>query len=201
MQELENFLLVGLGNPGAKYKNNRHNIGWIIAEKFAEKYNLDWQKERKYFYTNLKLFDKNIHICLPRTYMNLSGEAVLSLCTKYKIPPKNVIAIVDEYNFPIGKIHFRTSGSDGGHNGIYSIIESLGTSDFCRLRCGIDRKFGAGELVDYVLADFPDNEKALLDDMVNKSIEGLEHLFEIGISKGMQFINTNKNTNQEQKDN
>ena len=190
MQENENYLLVGLGNPGEKYKNNRHNIGWMVAEKFAEKFNLDWQKEKKYFYTKLNLFGNDVHICLPRTYMNLSGEAVLSLCTKYKIAPKNVISIVDEYNFPIGKIHFRTNGSDGGCNGIFSIIESLGTREFCRLRCGIDRKFGAGELVDYVLADFPEYEKELLDEMIKKSIEGLLFLFENGIMKGMQYINT-----------
>ncbi len=199
MENYENYLIVGLGNPGEKYKFNRHNIGWMIAEQFAEKFNGKWQKERKYFYSFLDKFNKNIHLCLPRTYMNLSGEAVLSLCTKFKIHPKNVIVIVDEYNFPTGKIHFRTSGSDGGHNGLTSIIEMLGTQEFGRLRCGIDRKFGPGELVDYVLADFPNSEYEALEQMKKNSIEGLLYLLENGVAKGMQFINTNFNPKKEEK--
>ncbi len=191
MDNLEEYLVVGLGNPGEKYKYNRHNIGWMIVESLASKFNCKWQKERKYYLTKFEYSGKTIHLCLPRTYMNLSGEAVLSLTTKLKITPKNIIAIVDEYNFPVGKIHFKLNGSDGGHNGISSLIELLGTSEFGRFRCGIGRDFGVGELVDYVLADFPANQKVIIDKMINNSIEGLLYLFENGIAKGMQFINTN----------
>ncbi len=185
------YIIVGLGNPGAKYKNNRHNIGWKIVEALATKYQCQWTKGKKYFLTEINFFGNKIYLCLPRTYMNLSGEAVLSLSTKFKINPRNIIAIVDEYNFPVGKIHFKLNGSDGGHNGISSIIENLGTTEFCRFRCGIDREFGAGELVDYVLADFPENQFQFIELMVKNSIEGLLYLFENGIIKGMQFINTN----------
>lgn len=183
------YLIVGLGNPGKRYENTRHNIGWMVAENFIEKRKGEINNSHIYKYSHIEYSRKNVIVAMPTTYMNLSGEAVLKLKHKYSVSNDRIIVIVDEYNFPTGKIHLRKGGSDGGHNGVTSVIEELGSADFYRLRCGIDRKFGAGELVDYVLKPFPDEENDLLKLMIEKSVLSLEMLIKDGIPRTMNNIN------------
>ncbi|TAE28974.1 MAG: aminoacyl-tRNA hydrolase [Candidatus Kapaibacterium sp.] len=184
------WIIVGLGNPGAKYAETRHNIGWMVVEKFAQKYHAtfthgkgDWHEAR------CTVHDQNVLLMLPTTYMNLSGTAAAHAQKFFKTPATRFIAVVDEYNFPVGRIHIKNSGSNGGHNGTASMIEELGTDKFVRLRCGIDKNFGPGELVQYVLQAFAPDEILLRDDMIQKSIDAIETILEIGLAKAMQTIN------------
>ena len=197
------WLVVGLGNPGARYAETRHNIGWMVAEAFARKHTIkksassaqealfsvgkgDWHEAR------CSVKGADVVVILPTTYMNLSGKAAVQASKTFHIPVGRIIAVVDEYNFPLGRIHLKNSGSDGGHNGTASMIEELGTSSFFRLRCGIDKKFGAGQLVEYVLSPFVPEEIAARDAMIDESVRALETLIELGAARAMQAINVQK---------
>lgn len=189
------WLFVGLGNPGEKYARTRHNIGWMVAERLAEKYKASFVPGRgDWLEASFTIGSKHVVAMLPTTYMNASGEAVSSFCKKHFLLPERVVAIVDEYNFPVGTIHLKGQGSDGGHNGLTSLIEELGTDKFWRLRCGIDRKFGQGELVKYVLSPFEHHEAENLELMVQQAVETLEFISRLGAQKAMNHINTLKKT-------
>lgn len=192
------WLIVGLGNPGARYAETRHNIGWMVADAFARKHTVskntplfsagkgDWYEAR------CAVRGTDVVVILPTTYMNLSGKATEQASKLFRIPKERIVAIVDEYNFPVGRIHLKNSGSDGGHNGTSSMIEELGTQAFFRLRCGIDKKFGPGELVDYVLKPFAPEEIAARDAMIEKAVAALETLIEVGAARAMQIVNVQK---------
>jgi len=169
-------LIVGLGNPGSKYENTRHNVGRMAIDKIAEKFDAEWQPETGiYLKAEFKTKGKQFLLCKPDTYMNNSGEAVKKIADKYSVNPNDIIIIVDEYNFPLGRIQLKQSGSDGGHNGTASIINELKDENFWRLRCGIGNDFGPNGLVDYVLSDFPLTQKQILDDMLNKITSAVTH--------------------------
>jgi PTH1 family peptidyl-tRNA hydrolase len=189
------WLIVGLGNPGARYAETRHNIGWMVADAFARKHTVsknpalfsagkgDWHEAR------CAVRGTDVMVILPTTYMNLSGKAADRASKLFHIPKERIVAIVDEYNFPVGRIHLKNSGSDGGHNGTASMIEELGTQAFFRLRCGIDKKFGPGELVDYVLKPFAAEEIVARDAMIDKAVTAIETLIEVGAARAMQIVN------------
>ncbi len=190
MEEID-LLIAGLGNPGEKYQNNRHNIGFMIAQAFVNKYRGKFKKYSKYSYiAKLPVSGKNIIICLPMTFMNLSGKALKELADSYKIKSSKIVVICDEYNFPFGKLHYKANGSDGGHNGVGSVIDELEATDFIRLRVGIDKNFGSGELVNYVLSDFNDEENKLLPELIKKGIEALEAVIFSEPVKAMNKINS-----------
>jgi len=198
------YLIIGLGNPGSRYEDTRHNIGWMVAKSFINKHKGIFQTSHIYKYCHIEYSRKNVIVAMPTTYMNLSGEAVVKLKNKYSVSNDRIIIIVDEFNFHTGKIHLKKGGSDGGHNGITSVIEELNSADFYRMRCGIDRKFGAGELVDYVLKPFPSEEQDFLKLMIEKSVISIEMIIKDGISKTMNNINNenfweNKFNKKEQK--
>lgn len=186
-----NWLIVGLGNPGSKYAGNRHNIGWMAAEAFCKKHKGEIAESSSIYYSaEVKYARQQVLAVFPTTYMNRSGEAVKKIANKFSIPPNNIIVLVDEYNFPLGKVHLKNSGSDGGHNGIANIIEEMNTPNFIRLRLGIDKKFGMGELVDYVLSDFASDEKEVLDLTINKAIDSIECVLKSGLQRAMSQINS-----------
>ncbi len=186
------YLIAGLGNPGKKYENTRHNIGWMVALSLIEKYKAKLTTSTIFYYADVKVSGTNFLVCLPTTFMNASGEAIMKISRKHSIMPDKIIAVVDEYNFPVGRIHLRKGGSDGGHNGISSLIEELGTEDFYRLRCGIAKDFGPGELVDYVLSPFPDSDLDNLKLMIEKSVFTIEHIAKAGINRAMNDINSDR---------
>ena len=147
-------LIVGLGNPGRKYAGNRHNIGFQCVDRLAEGHAICLSKSRfKARYGEGRLDDCRIILAKPLTYMNSSGEAVGPLSRWYKIPPERVLVIHDDLDLPLARVRLRSGGSSGGHHGIASVIEHLGTCDFPRLRIGIGRP-QCGEPTDYVLNDF-----------------------------------------------
>lgn len=187
------WLIVGLGNPGVKYEKNRHNVGWMILDSFAKKHNLDFQNINSIGHFSKMTFKGNTAFLVkPTTYMNNSGSAVIGLCRKFGINSENILVLVDEYNFEVGRLHLKNSGSDGGHNGIASIIERLGTDKFYRLRCGIGNDFRNGELVDYVLSDFPEQDIENLNLMIDKSIDSIETVLEFGAARAMTLINSGR---------
>ncbi len=192
-QKSYDYLIVGLGNPGDIYAGNRHNVGWMTAEALCKKYKAKISNNSNIYLTaDIKIFGKEVLVCFPTTYMNNSGEAVRKLVAKHNINPNNVIVVVDEYNFPIGKVHCKNSGSDGGHNGIGSIIDELERTDFVRLRLGIDKNFAFGGLVDYVLSDFTAQEITLVEIMTQRAVEAIEQIVRAGLSRAMSDINSEK---------
>lgn len=195
------YLIVGLGNPGEKYQKTRHNIGWMVSNAINIEKSTKWKLHKNlYLFSNFSMFGKNVINAIPVTYMNNSGMAVKELLNKYKIPINNVIVIVDEYNFPVGKVHIKKCGSDGGHNGIASIIEETESNDFLKLRCGIGKDFPSGGMVDYVLSDFPETQQTDVMDMIDKAIDSIEHIIKVGFSRAMSDINSERLWKEEKKD-
>lgn len=169
------MLIVGLGNPGQKYAHTRHNVGWMAVDAFVEKHRGMWSTpSRLYQAAALRMAGKTVHVIKPLTYMNDSGIAVKQALAAYKLPTSQLLVVVDEFNFDVGQVSLKPRGSDGGHNGMASIIEELNTSEFWRLRLGISRDFGPGQLVDYVLADFPVSQQILVRTMLTAAVETIE---------------------------
>lgn len=193
MNETFDYIFVGLGNPGAKYEKTRHNIGWLALCEFVlrQEKDFNFSKSLNAYQVKLNYAGKSVLCLLPATYMNNSGEAVITATKKYNVPPKNIIVLVDEYNFDLGKVHLKIGGSAGGHNGLKSLLFHLETDQFYKLRMGISRNFGPGELVDYVLSEFTEEEwKGELTNSIIKVVKGLEKILQIGPAKAMSEINS-----------
>jgi len=148
---MNDIYLVGLGNPGKKYSNSRHNIGFLILEYFSKKYNSKFllKEKIKSSYSELKINDATYRLFLPNTFMNNSGEAVRAIVDWYKINLDQLFVIVDDKDIPLGKIRFRKKGGSGGHNGLKSIIEKLQTNNFNRIRIGIGSSSSINEMRDF----------------------------------------------------
>lgn len=184
------WLVLGLGNPGAEYANTRHNIGYRVTERFTNKHHGVLKPGTgPWLEASLRYAQKELLVAVPTTYMNQSGVAARKLLALHRLASDQLIVIVDEYNFPVGRIHIKLGGSDGGHNGIASIIEELGTDRFWRLRCGIGHEFGPGELVDYVLSPFPPEQEVLVEQMIADAVHALERIARIGIARATSEIN------------
>lgn len=191
MAKKVDWLIAGLGNPEKKYMNNRHNVGWMVAAALCNKNKKPIMPfSAKYLQSSVRLSGNLVFVALPTTYMNNSGKALKEICNMYDIPIDRVMIIVDEYNFPIGKIHLKAGGGDGGHNGVASVIEEMNSMDFLRLRCGIGKDFPPGGMVDYVLSDFNNEELEGLEAMINRAVEAIEHLVGAGASRAMSDINS-----------
>lgn len=187
------WLIVGLGNPGTKYEDTRHNIGWMVCEELIRRTGGRWEKGKgEYVQCLLKLYGKSVLVILPMTYMNASGTAAASVASAHKLSSDRIVAVVDEYNFPVGKVHLKMGGSDGGHNGVASLIEELRTDRFWRLRCGIEKNFGPGQLVDYVLSPFTDSERELRDVMIRRGADAIATIMSAGIQRAPSAINADQ---------
>ncbi len=185
------WLFCGLGNPGEKYKCTRHNFGFLAIDTFAKKHNLKFK-----FYRDLEseaVFYKDKAILVkPLTYMNLSGRAVEKWILKENIPLTNLLVIYDDMDLPLGKIKILPKGGAGGHKGMLSIIEHLGTSEFPRMRLGIDKPLNSS-VVDYVLSPFSEEEKPVVMKVLELSSSALEDILHIGLLKTMTKYNSLKN--------
>ncbi len=180
---MNEIYLIGLGNPGKKYSNSRHNIGFLLLENFSKKYNSNFllKDKLKSFYSEFKANDSTYKLFLPNTFMNNSGEAVLAIVDWYKINLDQIFVIVDDKDLPLGKIRFRKKGSSGGHNGLKSIIEKLQTHDFNRIRIGIGSPLSTKGInnfntISHVLGNISREEKSILDKVYVRVIESLEEL-------------------------
>jgi PTH1 family peptidyl-tRNA hydrolase len=190
---MNDIYLIGLGNPGKNYTNNRHNIGFQLLENFSKKYNSNFlfKDKLKSFYSEFKTNDSIYRLFLPNTFMNNSGEAVLAIVSWYKINLDQIFVIVDDKDLPLGKIRFRKKGSSGGHNGLKSIIEKLHTHNFNRIRIGIGsppstRGTNNFNTISHVLGNISLEEKSILDKVFIRVIESLE---ELHAQKEEYFIN------------
>jgi len=147
-------LIVGLGNPGRKYADNRHNVGFQCLDRLAEAWGLSFSRQKhKALLAQGQIAGLKVILAKPHTFMNLSGEAMERMARFYKVPPENILVIYDDLDLPVGRIRLRPEGGSGGHKGMQSIIEHLGSNGFPRLRVGIGRPTH-GDPVDYVLGDF-----------------------------------------------
>lgn len=177
-------LVVALGNPTEKYTNTRHNVGFMVADKIAKKYNLEFlnQSKLKSMVIKTKLNQKDLLIIKPQTYMNLSGEAVIATCNFFKIKNEDIIVVYDDLSLNIGKLRFRASGSDGGHNGIKSILQVLGSKNIHRLKIGIGPQPQNIPAEHFVLANFKIDELLPLNDSLDKAVTAIETYLTQGIN-------------------
>ena len=180
---MNEIYLIGLGNPGKKYSNSRHNIGFLILENFSKKYNSKFSLKDKVksFFAEFKINDSTYRLFLPNTFMNNSGEAVRAIIDWYKINLDQIFIIVDDKDLPLGKIRFRKKGSSGGHNGLKNIIEKLQTQDFNRVRIGIGSPTSINgknnfNTISHVLGNISSEEKSVLDKVYEKVIRSFEQL-------------------------
>ncbi len=161
------FLIAGLGNPGAKYAHNRHNIGFLAAERLADTFRASpWSKKFQGEVCEARLKDDRLFLLKPHTFMNLSGESVGAAARFYKIAPENVIVLYDELDLPIGKLRVKQGGGHGGHNGLKSIDAHLG-KEYRRVRIGIGRPEHKDAVTNYVLGDFSKAEWGIQDKMLD----------------------------------
>lgn len=168
--------IVGLGNPGKKYDSTRHNLGFNILEKFAIKNKLNFKTSKKdYYYSEGLLNASDFFLIKPTIFMNLSGIAVFDFVNEHPVEIEDLLVVYDDVNLALAKIRLRKSGSDGGHNGIKSIIYHLQNDSFPRLRFGIGNEFVKGDLAEFVLTNFSENELKLIDESINFSIELIEN--------------------------
>ena len=180
---MNEIYLIGLGNPGKKYANSRHNIGFSLLEDLSKKYNSNFllKEKLKSSCSEFKINDYTYRLFLPNTYMNNSGDAVRAIVDWYKINLNQICVIVDDKDLPLGKIRFRKKGSSGGHNGLKSIIEKLQTHNFNRIRIGIGlptKSNGVNNFntISHVLGNISLEEKPILDKVYKRVIESLEQL-------------------------
>ena len=179
-------LIVGLGNPGVKYEFTRHNIGFLILDKVAEKLNTDISKDKFKGKFNKKSYNgEEVVLLKPLTYMNLSGESVLPALKFFKIEVKDILVIHDELDIAFGKMKFKKGGGFAGHNGLKSIGANLSKQEFNRLRVGIGRPIGPQPVYDYVLQKFSNDDIAELDDLIDKSANAVIYYLENNILEAM----------------
>jgi PTH1 family peptidyl-tRNA hydrolase len=183
------FLIVGLGNIGNEYAHTRHNIGFDIIHAFVTKHGGQLKNDRLAYMAELR-WKGRIFICIcPTTYVNLSGKAVKYWMDKEKIEIQNVLVIVDDLALPSNKLRLRPGGSDAGHNGLKSIHEAIGSTQYPRLRFGIGNKYPKGMQSDFVLGRWSSEETALVKLKIDKSVEVIEAFATVGITTTMTGIN------------
>lgn len=185
------WILAGLGNPGQKYENTRHNMGFLTVDLLAERQSVKLNKLKfKSAYNILRLGEQKVLVMKPQTYMNLSGEAVQEAAQFYKIPPERVIVIYDDVSLPVGKLRVRPSGSAGGHNGIKSIIANLGTDQFPRVKIGIgDPTDPDRDMIAWVIGVPSQSERKVLLDAFSRAIDAAVCIIEEGTDKAMNKFN------------
>ena len=185
------WLIVGLGNPGDQYENTRHNVGWRALDELAEIAGVPVQKLKyRALINTCTISGAKVLLMKPITYMNLSGEAVGEAARFYKLPPERVLVLSDDVSLPVGRLRIRKSGSAGGHNGLKSIIQHLGTDAFPRVKIGVGGKPHPDyDMADWVLGKFPPEDKKIIDEMVQKAARAAAYYIEEGPDKAMGRFN------------
>lgn len=186
---MEKYLLAGLGNIGLEYAGTRHNIGFDVADALIRKHNGLVHSGRLADISEIKIKGRHVTVIKPTTYMNLSGRAVKYWMEKERIPLNNLLIIMDDLAIPLEKLRLRSGGSDGGHNGLKSIQECLGTSDYARLRFGIGSNYQKGHQVDFVLGKWQPNEMDIVEKKISKSLEIIEIFILGGVENAMNEAN------------
>jgi peptidyl-tRNA hydrolase, PTH1 family len=182
-------LIVGLGNPGREYEHTRHNVGFQVVEELARRYRVALKDRRSWKARVAKIAEigEGVLLAEPTTFMNLSGWAVREIAGFHKLPPADVLIVVDDADLPLGRLRLRTSGSAGGHNGLKSVIQELGTIEFPRLRVGVGRQ--AGELKSHVLGRFSIEERDRIEAAVKRAADAAELFARENILAAMNRFN------------
>ena len=185
------WIVVFLGNPGDKYENTRHNVGFMTADALGEKLNKPIQRLKFKALTNVVEYGGcRVLLMKPTTYMNLSGEAVREACMFYKLPPERVLVVSDDVSLPVGKIRLRRNGTAGGHNGLRSIIGQLHSDQFPRLKIGVGAKPHPDyDMADWVLSRFSKEDRKAIDAAIDRALDAMECMFTQGIDKAMSRYN------------
>ena len=186
------FIVAGLGNPGNKYEATRHNTGFVFIDMLADKYSLKVNKIKFKAVTAIaEIAGRKCLVMKPQTFMNESGQSIREAASFYKIPPENIIIIFDDVSLDCGKMRIRRKGTDGGHNGIKSIIYHLRSDNFPRIKLGVGKKPHPDyDLADWVLSDFSKDEAALMRKAAGEAIEALELMVNGEIDEAMSKFNS-----------
>jgi len=187
----DTYLIAGLGNPGREYENNRHNIGFMVADRIARELGVEFSRvQNNALVTKGSPAGKTVVLVKPRTYMNESGRAVSALQRFYKIPLENLLVVFDDVDLPFETIRLRSEGGSSGQKGMKSVIQHLGTQGFARLRVGIDRPPGRMETPDYVLQDFSTSQRETLPWVLDRATKAALAYVAEGIVAAMNEFNT-----------
>ncbi len=190
--EKEFWLVVGLGNPGSQYQHTRHNVGFMVVDSLCEQHeSFAWQSSQRFsgMHATGKLASKAVVLSKPQTYMNLSGRSVQALAQFYRIPVDRVIVIHDDVDLELGRLKIKSGGGDGGHKGIQSIAQQMGSSQFFRIRVGIGRPSYSGQMTNFVLGSFGEDELPLVKDQIHKAGQAVGSLLSRGLKETMNRFN------------
>jgi len=184
-------VVVGLGNPGRRYCNTRHNVGFAVVERLAEQCGRRFRRKwgTQSLVAAVVLEGKRVWLCKPTCFMNRSGAAVRALLRKAGAGSDGLVVVVDDVDLPLGRVRVRPRGGSGGHNGLKSVIAELGTEDFIRVRVGIGRPPAGGDMVEYVLSDFRPEERKRVDEAVALAAEAVKRIVAEGVESAMNYIN------------
>jgi len=185
------YVVVGLGNPGPEYSRTRHNAGFMVVEQLAASWGADWSLRKKFEarVATAARSAKKVVLCQPQTFMNASGGSVARLSAFYNVAPERVLVVVDDADLPLGQLRLRPEGGSGGHHGLESIEQHLGTKGYPRLRVGIGRREGAREITGHVLGRFGSTEVELVNRVITAACAQVETWLEAGIQKAMSQFN------------
>ena len=183
-------LVAGLGNPGSQYRGTRHNVGFDVLDRLAARHGLTFEfGPVDALQAKWRLGSDVVLLVKPQTFMNLSGEAIGSVCRYYRVSVADVLVVCDDVNLPLGRLRVRGSGSEGGHNGLRSVAQHLGTTDYARLRIGVGRGDTRRDLADHVLSRFEPEEQTGVNDAIDRSAEAVEAWVHHGTAYVMNTYN------------
>ena len=188
----ESYLVVGLGNIGPEYAHTRHNMGFMVLDAWSQASNAVFTTQRYGDVASLSVKGRNIYLLKPSTYMNLSGNAVRYWLQKLLVTEERLIVICDDINLPFGTLRMRKNGSDGGHNGLKNIAETIGTTGYARIRMGVGHDFSQGAQVDYVLGNLSEEEQQQMPQLCKSVIQGVIDWIFVGADRAMNVLNTKK---------
>lgn len=184
------YLIIGLGNPGREYRDNRHNVGFMVLNRLAEKLETSFPKMKmEGLMTAVRYKNQRLILVKPQKFMNLSGKVVSSFARFYKIPLENILVVYDDVDLPFETLRLKPDGGDAGQKGVRSIIDELGTKEFSRLRVGIDRPPGRMPVSAYVLQDFSGQESEWLPSVLDRATEAILTYVEFGLNQAMTTFN------------
>jgi PTH1 family peptidyl-tRNA hydrolase len=184
-------LIVGLGNPGTEYRDTRHNVGFMVADALVDRWRVgdEWRERFDALQVKTVVRDESVIVAKPLTFMNLSGQAVQALAGFYKIEPADIFVVTDDVALPLGRLRARREGGAGGHNGLKSMIQSLATQAFPRVRVGVGRGDGQRDLSDHVLGRFGADERETVSAAVLRAADATEMFLSEGIGRVMNAFN------------
>ncbi len=185
------FLVLGLGNPGRKYEETRHNAGFLVADRLAERWGTSLEERQfKALIGKARIHGKPVILVKPQTFMNLSGEAAVSLRGYYKVPDAQIVVVHDDVDIPFGEVRVKNGGGHGGHNGLRDLSQRLGGGHYIRVRFGVSRPPPGWDTADYVLGAFSRDESSQVDALVDRAADAVEAVVRDGVLAAMNVFNT-----------